>query len=108
VLVRQLACHVVAHHRHRIDTSSRGERILGEVLSRLLRVVVDEVDCPLPHGGEAPGDVGAVLDEVAGDGAAGREALPFSSSRMYLAITPASSVRATPSLRMVEACGSSV
>ena len=35
-------------------------------------------------------------------------ALPFSSPRMYLVITPASIVRATPSLRMVEACGSSV
>ena len=35
-------------------------------------------------------------------------ASPFSSSRMYLAMTPASSVRATPSFRMVEACGSSV
>jgi hypothetical protein len=35
-------------------------------------------------------------------------ALPFSSPRMYLVITPASSVRATPSLRMVDACGSSV
>ena len=65
--------HVVAHHRHRIDHVLRGERILGEVLARFLGILVDEVDALLPHRGEAPGDVGAVLDEVAGDGAARRE-----------------------------------
>src|SRR5439155_17256421 len=44
-----------------------------EILARLLRVLVDEIDALFPDGGEAPSDVGAAFDEVAGDRAAGRE-----------------------------------
>src|SRR5262249_54635369 len=73
VLVRQLARHVVTHHRHRIDDVFGGQRAPGEVLARLLWVLVDEIDAIFPHGGEAPSDVGATFDEVAGDRAAGRE-----------------------------------
>src|SRR6476620_6775743 len=58
--------------RHGDDVLGR-ERILGEILARLLRVLVDEVDALLPDGGEAPGDIGTHLDEVAGEGTAGGE-----------------------------------
>src|SRR5262249_54394124 len=104
----QLARHVVTHHRHRIDDVFGGQRVPGEVLARLLWVLVDEIDALFPDGGEAPSDVGAALDEVAVIAQPAANALPSSSPRMYLAMTPASSVRATPSLRMIEACGSSV
>src|SRR5437868_7852016 len=73
VLVRELARHIVAHHRHGIDDVFGGERIFGEVLARLLRVVIDEVDALLPNRREAPGDVGTALDEVTGDCTARRK-----------------------------------
>src|SRR5215467_13736066 len=73
VLVGELARHVITHHRDRIDDILGSERVLGEVLARLLRVLVDEIDALFPDGGEAPRDVGAAFDEVAGDRAAGRE-----------------------------------
>src|SRR5262245_48911446 len=72
-LCLELARHVVTHHRDGIDDVLGSERVLGEVLARLLRVLVDEVDALFPNGGEAPSDVGAAFDEVAGDRAAGRE-----------------------------------
>src|SRR6478609_3005669 len=69
----QVSRHEVPHHRHRIDDVLWGERIFGEILARFLRIVVDEFDPFLPDGGEAPGDVGSSLDEVAGERAAGGE-----------------------------------
>src|SRR4051812_230615 len=69
----QVARHEISHHRHRIDDVLGRERILGEILARLLGILVHELDALPPDRGKAPGDIGASLDEVAGERAAGGE-----------------------------------
>src|SRR5215471_19987710 len=108
VLVRQLARHVVTHHRHRIDDIFGGQRVPGEVLARLLWVLVDETMPFFQTAAKRRATSGRLLMKSLVIAQPAANALPSSSPRMYLAMTPASSVRATPSLRMIEACGSSV
>ena len=108
MLVGELARHEVTHHRDGIDDVFGGERVLGEIFARLLRVLVDEIDALLPHGGEAPRDVGTALDEVAGDRAAGGERVAVFVAQDVLGDDAGFERASDPSLRMVDACGSRV
>src|ERR1700730_3944514 len=75
VLVREILGHEIAHHRHRIDHVFRRESIFGQVLAGLRRIFIDEARGFLPGGGESFRCVGAALDELGGDGAAGCESI---------------------------------
>jgi hypothetical protein len=69
----EFVCRVVMHQRHRIDYVLGGERVLGEVFARLLRIIVDETDGLFPYGCKAPDDIGTAPDEVGRDRTTGCE-----------------------------------